>query len=745
MNTLIQPHTPSFLERKLALGLTLARLIVIGIMLLSAALHFANLEAIGNANTYYTAAVKSMLQSWSNFFFVAAEPGGSVTVDKPPLGLWVEAAFAFVLGVQGWVVSLPNILAGIFSVPLLYHLVRKRLGALAGLVAALVLTVTPVAIATDRNNTMDGMLVFALLLAAWAFVAAAETGKSRWLFLGAFIVGLGFNIKMLQAFLPLPAFYALYFLGANTGWWKKLISMGVSAVILLVVSLAWAVMVDLTPTDRRPYIGSSKNNTVMELIVGHNGLSRLFNPRAGNAPAQAGAAPGDQPPQAAPSGQFPQPPPPPMPGVNPGEQNIQPPPQQALEACLGKAQNAACSFTLPNEKVISGACLYPPGMSQLACAPGERPPQNGQPAPGGQYNPPRPGFDPPPGEMGDGPNASPSPNPNAGNTPISQETGSPGAARFFVTPLSKQMSWLLPFALAGIVMTVFAARLRLPAAPEHQALILWGGWLLTCLVFFSMVEGIFHAYYVIMLAPPLGAMVGAGMALFWRWQTARPGMNAGLVVVAVATVAFQVFTAAQYGFESALRYAPVALLAIGAVLLMVKFLRPAAYLVVLAALVSLPFLWTGLTVLDRAPDVNLPSAMAGWAARQTPPRPAPALNEPNPADEALVTFLQANTQDVKYLVAVPNAHIGAPLVLATGRPVLYRGGFGGHDQVATVDDLKAMVANGELRYILYGGGQGNQPEIANWLASSCSEVKGIAVAENRAGVPAQEMKLYECR
>ncbi len=144
---------PSFLNRKLVLGITPAHLLVAGIMLLSAVLHFANLQAIGDANTYYTAAVKSMLQSWHNFFFVAAEPGGSVTVDKPPLGLWVEAAFAFVLGVQGWVVSLPNILAGMFSVPLLYHLVRKHLGELAGLTAALVLVVTPVAIATDRNTS----------------------------------------------------------------------------------------------------------------------------------------------------------------------------------------------------------------------------------------------------------------------------------------------------------------------------------------------------------------------------------------------------------------------------------------------------------------------------------------------------------------------------------------------------------------------------------------------------------------
>lgn len=105
-----------------------------------------------------------------------------------------------------------------------------------------------------------------------------------------------------------------------------------------------------------------------------------------------------------------------------------------------------------------------------------------------------------------------------------------------------------------------------------------------------MVEGIFYAYYAIMLAPALGAAVGAGITLFWRWQATRPWVNVGLVIAAVVTVAFQVFTAAQYGFESVLVYAPAALLGIGAILLFVKILRLAAYLVVLAALVMIPFL-----------------------------------------------------------------------------------------------------------------------------------------------------------
>jgi len=684
MTALTVPSAPTFLNRPLAWGITPARLLLAGIVLLSASLHLVNLESVGDANIYYTAAVKSMLQSWHNWFFVAAEPGGSVTVDKPPLGLWVEAAFALLLGVKGWAVSLPNILAGILSVPLLYHLVRKHLGTPAGLVAALVLAVTPVAVATDRNNTVDGMLVLTLMLAAWAFSAAAESERARHLFLGAFLLGLGFNIKMLQAFLPLPAFYALYLLGAKTGWGKKWLNIGVSAIILLVVSLGWAVIVDLTPPDRRPYIGSSQDNRVMSLIIGHNALSRLVNPRVGHTLA----AP--------------------------------PPPPQALAACAGRRAGEACSFTLPAGEHINGTCIVPPGVNQPACAPRGPAPQSG----------------PPPATVPGGPSVGPNP----GGVPFSQETGSPGALRFFVAPLSKQMSWLLPFALVGLAMALLAARPRLPLGAEHRALVLWGGWLLTGLVFFSVTEGIFHSYYTIMLAPPLGAMVGAGMVLFWRRQARRPWVNVELLVAAALTVGFQIFAVRQYGFQSPLLYLPMAFLVAGAGLLPIKPLRLAAYPVVLAALVTIPLTWTALTALERAPDVNLPTAFAPGGARPTPP----------PVDQGLVALLQAQTQDVEYLVAVPDAHLGAPLVLATGRPVLYIGGFGGADAVIDAAGLAEMVAEGRLRYVLFGDSP-QKREIAQWLAASCAVVPefgrpGPPVSPRQPGAPGSpSLTLYRCR
>jgi 4-amino-4-deoxy-L-arabinose transferase-like glycosyltransferase len=193
--------------------------ITLGLILaLAAGLRLVFLGELGFANHYYAAAIESMLQSWHNFFFLAAEPGGIVSVDKPPLGLWLQALSAAIFGVNGFGRLLPEILSGLMAVGLAFYLVRRWFGTPAGLAAAAALAVTPVVVAVDRNNTIDSELVLALLLSAWAFIKATETGRLRHLLLGAALVGLAFNIKMLAAFLPLPAFYALYLLGAKAGF-----------------------------------------------------------------------------------------------------------------------------------------------------------------------------------------------------------------------------------------------------------------------------------------------------------------------------------------------------------------------------------------------------------------------------------------------------------------------------------------------------------------------------------------------
>ncbi|MBN8654317.1 MAG: glycosyltransferase family 39 protein [Anaerolineae bacterium] len=713
--TLPSHAQPSILGKKILPGVPLGALIVAVIMVASFALHMVNIESIGNANEYYTAAVEAMLKSWSNFFFVAAEPGGSVTVDKPPLGLWIQAIFAYFLGVSGFSVVLPNILAGVFGIGLLYSMVKKYMGELAGIVAALVMAITPVFIATNRNNTMDGMLVFFLLVAAWAFIKATESGNLRWLMLGAFIVGLGFNIKMLQAFLPLPTFYALYFFGSKEGWLKKIINLAIATVLLVAVSLSWAVVVDLVPAENRPYIGSSDNNTVMGLIFGHNGVSRLeSNGGGGNTPPS-----GTQPNQ--PSND----------GTTPQQGQTQGPPPAALEACADQTQGDSCSFTTRNGNTIEGSCITPPNQTALACAPQGMIPQNGQ-APNGQV---------PAG----------GPNGQNGGTPFSNETGSPSVLRFFTSPLSKQMSWLLPFALISILLAIFGSKIQVPVeSGVHKALILWGGWLLTCVIFFSMVSGIFHAYYAIMLAPALGGMVGIGFGQLYKWGKVNTWVVVGLIVAVVLTLGFQIFATTQYNEFAPWMLGTGILLGLGILLMSVS--RRAAYAVILSAALVIPAYWSVMTVTNGSNN-NLPTAYEGGQNRngQDGFLASPPQNQ-NDGDRGgdrsvnaeLLAYLEANTQGMKYLMAVPSSQQGAQYVIETGRGVLYMGGFSGGDEVVTVDDLKELIANGDLRYILYGGNRGNQ-EIVNWLSSSCALVNEFNTQTQGQGLQDQGMTLYSCR
>src|SRR5215203_502146 len=280
--------------RTLAARPSWQRLALAAILILSTFFYLFRITQEGWGNSYYSAAVKNMLTSWSNFFFVSFD-AGFVSVDKPPLGLWIQAASAWLFGFSALTLVLPEAIAGVLSVALLYHLVRRTFGPVAGLLSALVLAITPIIVVTSRNNTMDMLVVLSVLLAAWAFIVAAERGSLGLLLLGAVIVGLGFNIKTLQAFLVLPAFYLLYLLAARTTWRRRFLHLGAATAVLLAVSLSWVAAVDLTPSDQRPYVGGSEGDSALNLAFGYNGLERLLGregPPGGPPGGSKGGGPG---------------------------------------------------------------------------------------------------------------------------------------------------------------------------------------------------------------------------------------------------------------------------------------------------------------------------------------------------------------------------------------------------------------------------------------------------------------------
>ena len=208
----------------------------------------------GVGNEYYAAAVRSMLQSWHNFFFVSFDPGGFVTVDKPPLGFWIQTASAKLFGFHGWTILLPQALAGVPSVALLYHLVRRVSGPAAGLVAALALAVTPISVVTNRNNTIDSLLV----LTAARRGLGGDQGNGD----AGGIPCAGCCRRCWSASASTSRCWKPTWRSPRSGWstssgrgprWRKRIGhLALATLVLLAVSLSWATAVDLTPASQRP-------------------------------------------------------------------------------------------------------------------------------------------------------------------------------------------------------------------------------------------------------------------------------------------------------------------------------------------------------------------------------------------------------------------------------------------------------------------------------------------------------------
>src|SRR6202020_520891 len=105
----------------------------------AAVLNFWGLSINGWDNTYYSAAVRSMSTSWHDFLFASMDKSGLMTVDKPPLALWVQALSARVFGFHPLSILIPQALMGVAATALLYDLTRRRFGRPAGFVAGLVL------------------------------------------------------------------------------------------------------------------------------------------------------------------------------------------------------------------------------------------------------------------------------------------------------------------------------------------------------------------------------------------------------------------------------------------------------------------------------------------------------------------------------------------------------------------------------------------------------------------------------
>ena len=371
----------------------LARPELLGLLGLSAILNLWGLSINGWANTYYSAAVRSMTTSWHDFLFASLDKSGLMTVDKPPLSLWVQALSARMFGFHPLSLLVPQALMGVAAVGLTYDLVRRRFGRPAGFVAGLALAVTPVAVAVSRHNNPDELLVLCSVAALWFGLRALETGHTRWLGLSGIAVGLGFETKMAVALMVVPGIVAAYMWVAPRGRIAALRQLLAGGAALIVVGGAWPLLVMLTPAADRPWISGTSDNSILSLIFGYNGLGRLAGQSGG------------------------------------------------------------------------------------------------------------------PGAIGGGGGAG-----GVGGVGGTLFGGATGPFRLLQQGLGDQAGWLLGFAVVAGIALLAVSRLR-RSDPRTGWLMVVGGAFLTTAVAFSFARGIFHPYYVSLLAPFAAALIGAGVGM----------------------------------------------------------------------------------------------------------------------------------------------------------------------------------------------------------------------------------------
>ncbi|WP_282801404.1 glycosyltransferase family 39 protein [Secundilactobacillus kimchicus] len=633
------------------------------ILLLALFLYGWQIWKAGSANSFYTAAIESMTQSFKNFWYASFDPAGYITVDKPPVALWFMAISAKVFGLHGWSIVLPSVLFGVGSVYLMYRLVKPYFGRLAGNLAALAMTITPIVVADSRTNNMDATLVFFLLL-AFLFLEKAIDRHSTWWLVGSFaLIGVAFNVKMLQAFMVLPAMYLFYWIAAKENWKKKILKTVYATVALVVFTLAWPLSVDLTSASNRPYEGGSEHNSVLELAFGYNGSERLLGQTTGT----GGAFPGM--------------------GNNKSSKSGQP----------GGATGSKKMGTPPTGSKNAKKMGTPPSGTK-----GKAPEGMGAGGPGGKVGSKK-------GGMGGGGGAF--------------NIGTAGPFRLFQQELGPQISWLLPFAIFGLLggLTFYRDRKRKWYAFSHEQkqLVLWAGWLVP-------VYGFFHPYYTIMLAPAIAALFGIGVKALTSLyhETGLANWRFYLLPLALtSTAALQAWYV--YDYYPWLTWLILGLgIVVSLALIFIRNRRATLPLISLGLLgIMIAPGWWSLTPTIAAESAQIPTAGPDLLTSNGGGGMAGGMGDQ--INTKLLNYVVKHQGNAKYLFATADSSTAAPYIIKTGKAVMAMGGFNGTDPAMTLKQFKKLVKTGQLKYYYDGGKSGGSTNnaIVSWIKKHATKVK----------------------
>lgn len=249
---------------------------VLSLLTVSAFMYVWNIDRNGWGNSYYAAAVQAGQHDLKALIFGAADWGNAITVDKPPLSLWVMGLSVWMFGLNPWAMLLPQAAMTLISTVLVYKTVKLAFSDRIALLSASVFALTPITVLLARYNNPDPLMVLLMLAGLYIGLRGIMGGKVYFVYLASFLLALGFLAKQLQAFLVIPAIVIALVAYSEMAWRKRLAVIAGAGVLLITISLSWPLFVDLTPSDSRPYVGGSRTNSLLELTLGYNGLERVI-------------------------------------------------------------------------------------------------------------------------------------------------------------------------------------------------------------------------------------------------------------------------------------------------------------------------------------------------------------------------------------------------------------------------------------------------------------------------------------
>jgi 4-amino-4-deoxy-L-arabinose transferase-like glycosyltransferase len=375
---------------------------------------------------------------------------------------------------------------------------------------------------------------------------------------------------------------------------------------------------------------------------------------------------------------------------------------------------------------------------------------------------------------------------SVGGGPMGQggRWGSTGLLRMFGSDAGGQIAWLLPAALVLLVAGLWFTR-RAPRTDLLRAgLVVWGGWLLVTGLTFSLMAGIFHAYYTVALAPAIAALVGIGAVLLWRRRRSHAAalVMSGTVLITTVTAFLLLDRTPDYlpwlkwlialvGLATSLvvaglRFVPRrAAVLVAAAALVSGLAGPAAYAVTTAATPH-----TGSIV--SAGPASAQGGMGGPGGRQLAAGPARGMQAPptqpggttpptrgsttggllqgSESSNAITKLLTTDASSYTWVAAAVGSNSAAGYQLASQQPVMAIGGFNGSDPSPTLAQFKKHVADGEIHYFIAGGdqagGQGGpggmsaggstSAQITSWVKATftAKTVDGVTVYDLSGGV-----------